>query len=176
MIENGIRLFNNSGVERIVTVIGYRAEALVPVLKASSSRYVINEEYQDGMFSSILKGVVELKEECDGFFLLPVDIPYVRPTTIRKLIERFNADPSLLVCYPEFEARRGHPPLIASSLIDQIVAYSGEGGMRGFLQGYASRATSVPVADPFIRMDVDTEEDVVNLKKEISGFVPYREA
>ena len=48
--------------------------------------------------------------------------------------------------------------------------------MRGFLGGYENRSTSVPVADPFIRLDVDTAEDVVNLKKQISGFVPYREA
>lgn len=170
LVENAINLFKDTGVKEIVTVIGYRSEALIPIIEKTASRSVVNENYQYGMLSSIQKGVAELKDICDAFFLLPVDIPCVRTSTVKQLLEKYHGNPSALICYPESDSRRGHPPLIASSLIDRLVAYSGEEGMRGFLKGYENRAVTVPVADPFIHLDVDTEEDLSQLQKEIAKF------
>ena len=100
MIEHAIRCFNDAGTDIIMTVVGHRAEDLIPVIETTPSRYVINDNYRDGMYSSIQKGVIELHDACDGFFLLPVDIPLVTTGTIRKLKEEFVKDSSILVCYP----------------------------------------------------------------------------
>jgi len=170
LIEHALELFKNTGVEEIVTVVGFRAEKLIPIIKAASSRYVVNENYQDGMFSSIQKGVAELRNICEAFFLLPVDIPCVRKTTIQQLLKVFELDSSILVFYPEFQSKRGHPPLVSSNLIDHIIAYTGDEGMRGFLRGYENRAASIPVADPFVLRDIDTVEDFSRLKEELSKF------
>ena len=166
LIENAIALFKDTGIEEIVTVVGYRAETLIPIIETASSRYVVNENYQDGMFSSIQKGIVELKEACDAFFLLPVDIPCVSTATLRLLLDNFFEGSSTLICYPEFQSRRGHPPLIDSCLVDHIISYTGEGGMRSCLRRYEDRAINVPVTDPFVRLDVDTKEDFFRLKSE----------
>jgi NDP-sugar pyrophosphorylase family protein len=61
LIENAVSLFRDTGLEEIFTVVGYRADILIPVLEAASSRFVVNENYQNGMFSSIQKGAAELK-------------------------------------------------------------------------------------------------------------------
>jgi len=169
-IEHAIDLFRDSGVGDIVVVIGHRAETMIPVLEAASCHYVVNDNYQNGMLSSIQKGVMELEDACDAFFLLPVDIPCVRTATIRQLMQTFAADPSTLVCYPAFQSRRGHPPLIDSSLIDHVIAHTGEEGMRGVLREYEDRAVTVPVADPFIRLDVDTAEAFSRLTEKLSKF------
>jgi len=169
-IESALALFRKAGVKEIVTVIGYRSEELIPVLEVASSRYVVNGSYQNGMFSSIKKGAAELRERCDAFFLLPVDIPCVRIATVKQLLEKYYENPSTLVCYPQFESRRGHPPLIASSLIDHITAYTGEGGMRGLLRRFEDQAINVPVDDPFVRFDVDTKEDFFCLENEIGKY------
>lgn len=170
LIENTVNLFRNTGVQEIVTVIGYRAEELLPVLVAISSRYVVNESYQNGMFSSIKRGVAELRDRCKAFFLLPVDIPCVQVATVKKLLENYYENPTTLVCYPQFDARRGHPPLIAGSLIDHILDYTGEGGMRGFLGRFEDQAVDVPVDDPFVRLDVDTKEDFFRLEIEMKKY------
>lgn len=159
LVEHAITLFRDAGVLEIVTVVGYRSEDLVPVLEAASCRYVVNKDYQCGMFASIQKGVAELAGKCNAFFLLPVDIPCVRSATVKQLLERYSQSPSPLVCYPQFDARRGHPPLIAACLMDHVISYNGEGGMRGLLRKYEDQAVDVPVADPFVRLDVDTERD-----------------
>lgn len=167
LLEHALALFRNTGVDEIITVIGYRSETLIPIIDRAACRYVVNENYQNGMLSSIQKGVAELKDKCDVFFLLPADIPCVRTATVRQLLERYYENSSALVCYPQFDARRGHPPLIAGSLIDHIISYAGEGGMRGLLRRYEDQAINVPVADPFLLLDVDTKQDFFRLENEL---------
>ncbi len=174
IVERVMELFRGAGVTDIITVLGHRSEELIPVVEAVSCRYVVNRNYRDGMFSSIQRGVEELQGTCDAFFLLPVDIPLVHPNTIRYLLDSFSKNTTALVCYPQFQSRRGHPPLIDSSLADQILAYDGQGGMRGFLRRYEDQAIVVSVVDPFIRMDLDTREDLFLLEKEYFRSFPKK--
>ncbi|MGB3211450.1 MAG: nucleotidyltransferase family protein [Desulforhopalus sp.] len=164
IIEHVMELFKTTGIDDIVVVVGHRSEELIPVVEAASCRYVINVNYRDGMFSSIQEGVRELSDTCDAFFLLPVDIPLVRPNSIRQLLDAFARDGSSLLCYPQFQSRRGHPPLIDSSLANRILAYDGQDGLRGLLARYENQAIVVPVEDPFILLDADTREDLLYLR------------
>lgn len=163
--EHAIGLFKRAGIGDIVTVVGHLSEKLIPVVKAASSRYTINDNYDDGMYSSIQTGVKALKHPCDAFFLHPVDIPLVLPTTVRKLSNAFCKNSLPMVWYPQFQSRRGHPPLINSKLINKILSYSGQGGLREFLRSYENQAISIPVEDPFIRLDADTPNDLLLLRE-----------
>ena len=164
-LEHAIALFRATGIEDIVTVLGHRAPEVLPVAQAAGSRGVLNASYADGMYSSIQAGVEALKHSCDAFFLLPVDIPLVRPSTVRQLAAAFVQHRAPLVCYPLFQSTRGHPPLINSELIDAIRGYAGDGGLREFLRGFEKQAISIPVEDPFIRLDADTPEELLRLKE-----------
>ena len=165
LLEHAVGLFKNAGVDEIVTVLGHRSADLLPVVEAACSRHVLNSNFHNGMFSSIQVGVKELKNACEAFFLLPVDIPFVRPATLRQLQDAFNKNSSALVCYPQYKSRRGHPPLIDSCLINEILAAAGTENMRSLLKKYEKKAVTVAVADPFVRMDADTPEDFLLLQK-----------
>lgn len=169
-VEHAIALFKRAGIGEIVTVVGHGAEKLIPVVKAASSRYVMNVNYHDGMFSSIQQGIKALRHPCDAFFLLPVDIPLVRPTTVRQLCVVFGRNSFPMVCYPQFQSRRGHPPLVNSKLIDTILNYGGQGGMRELLRGHENHALSISVEDPFIRRDVDTRKDLLRIREEYALY------
>ena len=164
-VEHAIALFHTSGIEEIITVVGHRAQEVLPVIQATASRCVINENFADGMYASVQTGVKALKHSIDAFFLLPVDIPFVRPSTIRQLAVGFGQHRAPLVCYPLFQSKRGHPPLISSRLIDPLLSYEGKGGLRKFLRGYEKQARSIPVEDPFTRLDADTPQDLSRLKQ-----------
>lgn len=102
LIERVVNLFKTAGVAEVLVVVGHRGEEIVPVLEGASCRTVTNPDYRQGMFSSIRAGARELQGLCDAFFVLPVDIPLVRPLTIRRLMELFG-DRSALITHP-----RGH--------------------------------------------------------------------
>jgi CTP:molybdopterin cytidylyltransferase MocA len=168
-IEHAIALFHTAGIEEIVTVVGHRAPEVIPVVQAAASRCVINATYTNGMYASIQAGVEALKHPGDAFFLLPVDIPLVRPATIQQLAVAFEQHRAPLVCYPLFQSRRGHPPLINSQLMDALLRHDGQGGLREFLRGYENQAISIPVEDPFILLDADTPQDLLRLEEMMPG-------
>ncbi len=169
LVEHAIALFRTSGIEDIVTVVGHRAQVLLPVAQAAASRCVINANYADGMYSSIQTGLKAIQPSCDAFFLLPVDIPLVRPYTVRQLAVAFAKHPAPSVCYPLFQSTRGHPPLINGELVGAILSYDGDGGLRAFLRRHEEQSIAIPVDDPFIRQDADTPEDLLWLKEMMRG-------
>jgi molybdenum cofactor cytidylyltransferase len=170
ILEHAIILFKKARIDEIVTVVGHRSDQLIPVVRTATSRYVINNNYPDGMYSSVQQGIKALRHPSDAFFLLPVDTPLVLPTTIRQLSDAFHKNPSPMVYYPQFQSRRGHPPLINSRLIDAILSYGGKGGLRAFLRGYEEHTISIPVQDPFILLDADTPKDLLLLKEKYSLY------
>ncbi len=52
-----------------------------------------------------------------------------------------------------------------SKLIDEILSYSGQGGLREFLRRHENQAISILVEDPFIRLDADTLKDLSLLRE-----------
>ncbi|MBT8362629.1 MAG: nucleotidyltransferase family protein [Deltaproteobacteria bacterium] len=164
IIERAIALFQSVGIHDIVTVVGHRSDELIPVLEKTAAHCVINQRYHDGMFSSIQRGVQELKQHCDAFFLLPVDIPLVHSSTILRLLEAFKSRSSTLICSPHYNNRQGHPPLIDSCLIDEILTYGGHGGLRSLLRKYEDKTHMVAVSDRHVLMDIDTQADLALLR------------
>ncbi len=152
MLDHCIHLFQRACVDEIVVVVGHNSEEILQAVKEKeiNVRAVENSEFQSGMFSSIRRGVESLKH-CDAFFVLPVDIPLVRPTTLTAIIEGFDGRKSVV---PVFDGSSGHPPLIAANLREQILQTGNDGILRDIL---ASRGyNKVKVWDAAILADADT--------------------
>jgi molybdenum cofactor cytidylyltransferase len=156
-----IDLFLNEGVG-VFLVAGYRRDDIAAGIKKRDITIVYNPDYEHGMFSSIQAGVRRLKSKYQGFFILPVDIPLVRPATVRRLITVASENPDNII-YPVFGGERGHPPLIPSALAPAILGWEKGGGLKAVLKSHEKLAREVPVADSFILFDIDTPEDYAAL-------------
>jgi molybdenum cofactor cytidylyltransferase len=119
---------------------------------------VFNPDFAQGMFSSIVSGVSDLSQDCAGFFIHPVDIPLVRRQTLIDLQNAFRHG-KVSIFYPTFLEARGHPPLISGIHVKALKTWMGQGGLRGFLNGFETDATNVPVVDQFILKDIDMPKD-----------------
>lgn len=158
VLERVIRLFQSAGVRSVSVVLGHRAAELRPRIRRWGGRWVLNTRHADGMFSSVAAGVSSLDERTGSFFVLPVDIPLVRPATLRCLMDHFAAG-TAAIYHPTFQGRRGHPPLIDGRFRAAIAHWDGGGGLKALLDRYESQAVDVPVADEFILQDMDGPED-----------------
>jgi CTP:molybdopterin cytidylyltransferase MocA len=158
ILERVIRLFQSTGVSRIHVVVGHRAAELAPLIDRWGARSVVNVRYAEGMFSSVVSGVSSLDEGTELFFVLPVDIPLVRPATVRDLLQAFPAG-AAAICHPTFGGRRGHPPLIGGHHIHRILEWREEGGLGALLTRSEQHAVDVAVVDEFIHHDMDRPED-----------------
>jgi molybdenum cofactor cytidylyltransferase len=153
-----------AGIADIRVVTGYGRELLRPVLEKVGVRAIVNESYAEGMFSSVLAGVNSLGTETRAFFVLPADVPLVRPSTIRRLAGCLAAGEKKILL-PFFKGRRGHPPLIPSGLAQYIKEYRGDRGLCGFVEAWGHDTLSIEVPDENIRFDVDRPGDYDELKR-----------
>jgi putative nucleotidyltransferase with HDIG domain len=164
VIESTIATFRNAGITRIVVVTGHEAAQLLPLLRAGGIVAVHNPDFASGMYSSVQVGIKSLPEDIDACFLLPADIPLVRPSTVKTIIGRYESrHPSII--YPVFRGQHGHPPLIARRLFAEILAGDGAGGLRALLQRHQADASEVDVFDEGILLDMDAPEDYARLAK-----------
>ena len=164
VIEKVIGLFRAAGIPEIRAVLGHAADQIVPVIERQHVSRVTNAHFDRGMFSSVQAGVRTLGPDCRAFFLLPADMPFVQPDTVRRLAHVLgdgnNEDrDAVLVCRPCYQGRRGHPPLISSVLIPDILSFEEPGGLRALLARYAARVVDVTCDDPGILIDLDTPGD-----------------
>ena len=159
-----VRSFRQAGIERIGVVIGHDADQIEPVLRKLGVEAITNPEHEHGMYSSVQAGLASLPDEVEACFVLPVDIPLVRPATIAALAARFAAEQAPIT-YPRFSGQRGHPPLISRFLFAEILAGKGDGGLRALLTNHQSAASDVNVLDEGVMLEMDTPEDYEQLTK-----------
>jgi CTP:molybdopterin cytidylyltransferase MocA len=166
LLERAARLFAAAGAADILAVAGCRAaETRAEAARLAASdlvlRCVDNPRHAEGMFTSVQAGLAALPPDVEAFFVLPVDIPLVRPHTLRLLLDRFaSGEGAPAVLHPIFLGRRGHPPLIAARWAADLAAHSGADGLSGALAALEVRrgAADVFVADAGIHCDADTPE------------------
>ncbi len=166
LLGHAINLFQTSGIEDIVVVKGHQSEKLKQELSRYRCRSVLNENFADGMFSSVQSGVEALASANEAFFLLPVDIPLVQQCTVLTLLTAMDRDPSMLIFYPEYRSRRGHPPLLRFDLISEILSFNNQGRLKALLRRYHHHACNILVNDPFILLDIDTQSDLAFLQRQ----------
>jgi len=162
VIEQTIKRFQDAGIPEIITVLGHRFDEIVPVLKRNAVDWVVNSRYREGMLTSIQKGVGCLGSSTRAFFIMPVDIPLVRHSTVTDLMEMQAAYPSHVV-YPVFDGKRGHPPLIPMQHATGILAWAGAGGLRKYLQTRSRASMDLQTADEGVLMDMDTPQDYAKI-------------
>ncbi len=155
IVARVISVFQENKVD-VCLVVGHRRDEVRAAVK--NINIIENPDYERGMFTSVQAGIRTLSFDCKAFFIMPVDIPLVRPATIARLLIEAEKYPDKII-YPVFGKRRGHPPLIPSSLIPSILAWNEDGGLKAVLSAHGNRAVEVAVPDGNILFDVDTTED-----------------
>jgi CTP:molybdopterin cytidylyltransferase MocA len=159
-LERSVDLFLGAGIREVGVVVGRQGDRIRRRHGSLPVKWIRNDHVEQGMFSSVQKGVAEIPPGRSWFFLLPVDIPLVKPRTIHSLMEaRLKPAAAGSIFHPTFMGKRGHPPLIATSLIPGILAWKDPGGLRNFLDRHHIPAAEVPVFDEQIGRDMDTPDD-----------------
>lgn len=155
VIERCVQNLRTAGAEEIVVVTGFRGALLEETLRGSDVTVVRNERYaQTQMFDSICLGLRALPAECSVILLTPGDVPLVKVETIRALLEAESG----FAC-PVCKGRKGHPVALDAAFREAILAYGGEGGLRGAVAALGIPVTEKEVSDPGMHLDLDTPAD-----------------
>ena len=153
------RTFSAAGVDRIVIVTGALhaeiASAIAADAQAVETRCIRNTDPARGQLSSLWVGLDAAGAEADGVLMIPVDIPLVRESTIRDVVDAWRRTRAPVV-RPAVGEHHGHPVLFDRATFDALRRAPLNEGARVVVHSHADRVVNVLVNDEGCLMDVDT--------------------
>lgn len=143
----------------VVVVLGHRAEAIRESLAGRPVGFRLNPDYREGMFSSVRCGLSALPPDADAALIVLGDQPQIDAEVVRRVVAAYREGEKGIVI-PTFEGGRGHPALVdLGRYRDEILALSGEAGLKPVMRGHPEDTLELPVDEAGILRDIDTPED-----------------
>jgi molybdenum cofactor cytidylyltransferase len=164
IVEHSIQILKKCNINDIIVVTGHNRKKIEPVILKTCAKAVFNPEFKTGMLGSIKTGIKAVLPQSHGFFLLPVDIPVIRTSTIETLISMFNKNREHIII-PHFNGEAGHPPVIPAWLIPQILNLKENSNLGSLLLSRKKDIKKQTVHDQGILMDADTQKAYELLKE-----------
>jgi molybdenum cofactor cytidylyltransferase len=164
MIENVIGNVKESAVDNILVVLGAYGEGLLGLVANSCVRYCYNDNYKEGMLSSVKCGFNNLPADFDAVLVFQGDQPMITQAVINAVIDAYRSSGRGIVV-PVYKKKRGHPILINHKYRYEIEKLDMREGLRSLAYQFSDDVMEVETEDPGILRDIDTCEDY---KKEIN--------
>jgi len=160
LVERAVETALAGGCDQVVLVLGAQAEEVQRRAALGPARIVVNEDWSEGMGSSLRAGLAALDAELtDAALILLVDQPFVGPRAVRAVLDAWRAGARLASA--AYAGKRGHPVLFGREhWAEAALSATGDSGARAFLAAHAAELVLVPcdtLADP---RDLDTPEDL----------------
>jgi molybdenum cofactor cytidylyltransferase len=122
-------------------------------------RKVINQDWKEGMGSSVVRGLNELiksEESVDGVIFMMCDQPFVTSELLNKLIDTHRQTGRKIVT-SVYDGVSGPPAFFEKSFFGQLLMLKGDAGAKQIIQQNPEETASVPF--PGGKFDIDTEAD-----------------
>jgi molybdenum cofactor cytidylyltransferase len=157
-------------VEQIVLVLGFSAELIARQAEVEGVTLVINEQFSEGMGSSLRTGIAALNPGINAALVVLADQPFVRPATLNQLIDRY-IESKAQIAIPIYRGFRGNPVLLDRSVFAEVMAITGDIGCRAIFGSHTDGIVKVPVDDVGVLLDIDIKSDFERLQRFASGEV-----
>jgi molybdenum cofactor cytidylyltransferase len=155
-----------TGLRPVVVVLGARNETVGKELKEKEVVIALNEEWEEGMGSSLrcgLKKAQQVDPATNAMIFMVCDQPYVSPDLLLQLIKTSEATgrPIVSSSYGELS---GTPALFSSKIFPALLEIKGDTGARKLIKQYADEVATIPFPEGSI--DIDTPSDYQTLLKQ----------
>ena len=173
LIEYQLAQLKGPPVDRVVVVLGHRADDVPPYVRSADARAVVNELYAEGRASSLRVGAAALPDDTTAVLILNVDQP--RPhDVIARLIDVHRHSGSLITI-PTYEEKRGHPPVLHGSLLPELrEANEATQGLRAVIARHEAEVRELAFETPAVVLDLNRPQEYREARA--SYFAPQTRA
>lgn len=156
IIKRIVITYQQAGVFPIVIITGVDEYEVKYQLASQGLIFIHNEQCEKPqLFESAKIGLTYLKDKCEKVVFTPVNAPMFAPSTLKKLM-----DSNARIASPSYNGKGGHPIVVNSQIIDSVLTYEGEDGLRGALARLESERERLAVDDEGIMMNVHNKEQM----------------
>lgn len=145
---------------QVTLVVGHDGDSITAAAGNRYDNVVVNENYEDGLGSSIAKGVLNSRDSADAIFIILADQPLLTAEHLKSMVERWSGHSNEIVA-STFGGTDCPPILFPKQAFDQLEALSGDSGAKHLLRDKRYRIRRVESSA--LRYDVDTEQDLLQL-------------
>jgi molybdenum cofactor cytidylyltransferase len=163
LLEHALDAVRAACVDEVILVLGFAAEEIRRTIAADGVTVVVNENYREGMGTSLRLGISSIKSGARGAFIVLADQPLVRPSTLDRMIA-FHREHSSQIVIPTYHGFRGNPVLLDRTVFPELAGIKGDVGCRAIFGSHTQGIHKLPVADPGILLDADTLDDFHKLE------------
>ena len=164
LVEYHIATLIECGVQEIVVVLGHQYSQVVPYVRGSGVKSVINTQYQQGKTTSIKAGLRSVSRSAGSVLLLAVDQP--RPMEIVDKLIREHRETGALITAPRHKGHGGHPLIFSMALKAELEKISeGRLGIREVMEAHKGEVRWIDFDSPIVRLDINDPQSYEEAKK-----------
>lgn len=164
IIETVIANALASEADRTVLVLGCWKDDILKMIRSSRVSYCYNDNYKQGMLSSIKCGLSFIPSRFRAALILLGDQPMIGPELINKIISAFNTSGKGIII-PIFGKKHGHPIIIHSKYLDEIESINESGSLRDLIKNHPEDVHEIETDTDAILKDIDTYNDYLQIRK-----------
>ena len=169
LIEYQLAQLKEPPVDRLVVVLGHRADEVLPYVRGTGAQTLINELYAQGRASSLRLGAAALPDDTTAVLVLSVDQP--RPHDVIARLVDMHQRSGNLITVPTYEEKRGHPPLLDGSLLPELREVNeATQGLRAVIKRHAADVNELPFETSAVLLDLNRPQEYQ--KAHASYFTP----
>ena len=159
MVRRSVAVLLESTVDEIAVVVGHEADVVERAIAGIPGCILQNAQHDEGIGTSIHRGVEHaIRIDADAVLVSLADMPFVKPSTITRLIAAYGAglgDPLA----PTYRGKRGNPVLFGRQYFEPLRSVAPDSGGRDIITSSPTTAR-ITTADPGIITDIDSLQDL----------------
>jgi len=169
LLARVIRAALASSLDRVILVLGFEAEKicsqLSDVLVHPALSVLTNNEWQQGMATSLRAGMGRIDRSFDSVMIILGDLPLLTPRIIDQVLQAQRAS-GRGICLPVHDdGRWGHPICLSFRYFDNLMLLEGDVGARGIIKRNWPDVYQFHIRENGCFLDVDTREEMESFKK-----------
>lgn len=165
LLEIAVGAAQKSLAQSCILVLGANANLISERVVHLKVDQVINENWENGMASSMQKGLKYLMEKSasDQVILMLSDQPFVDSNILNSLIKnKINTNSEIIAC--SYNGTFGVPVLFTKKYFPELLSLTGNDGAKKLVMAHQDDLHTIDF--PKGAIDIDTMEDYLKLKKD----------
>ncbi|WP_163323601.1 nucleotidyltransferase family protein [Draconibacterium mangrovi] len=166
LIEHQLNTLLSTG-NPVVVVLGNQAENIIPILHDLPVKFTINENWEQGMGTSIAAGVKfvdQLFPDCKAVLITLIDQPLITTDHLNTLLADFEpGDQQIIVSQAEL-GWQGVPVIFDRFYFKELSELSGKQGAKTIFRNYIHQVKAIACGD--ILEDMDTPAQYIKLRND----------
>jgi molybdenum cofactor cytidylyltransferase len=153
-IDTGAEVLPNA----TYVVLGANADTIIPAVDLSKVNVVKNEQWKNGLSSSIKKVVSTVAIDYTALLFVAADQVFINSSHLKLLIDAWQQRPSCLVA-STFSSEIGIPAIFPKEYCKALLNIKGDQGAKGVLNDNRKNVIEVPISEAGV--DIDTPDDLL---------------